>query len=104
MNNEYILIICIITIIIYIQPYLNISNFYNSKTFNNPKTFYNSKTLKNYENYEFENINDTIANIPINKKNIPIYCLMITGKDDYCYQFAKIAIENFMLQTFVINI
>ncbi|MCZ6913924.1 MAG: hypothetical protein O7C59_05330 [Rickettsia endosymbiont of Ixodes persulcatus] len=32
--------------------------------------------------------------------NKSIYCLMITGKDDYRYEFAKISIINFLMQTY----
>lgn len=36
----------------------------------------------------------------INIRNKPIYCLMITGKDNERYKFARISIINFLLQTY----
>ena len=38
----------------------------------------------------------------LKKKNslIPVYCLMITGKDEQRFNFAKIAIKNFLIQSY----
>lgn len=35
-----------------------------------------------------------------NGKQYPIYCLMITGKNNQRYNFAKIALQNFLQQTY----
>ena len=75
------------------ELYKNVHKTHDIHDIHNTHSKYNI-----HDKYHYNNDTQYINNI--NKHQKPIYCLMVTGKDDDRYKFAQASIINFLLQTY----